>query len=395
MRVYRVVLVVAVLIFAGCVMRMDKSDGTRKEVKSSVSKEIAAPAKVEAKACPKTSCSKDASTSVKAEAEGAADELFVTVNGVKVTQATIDEKIKPQIDAQIKLLKAPGTPINKYLIPSMTKRMTYDGLEKLIIELLASEKAEAYNIKITSEDIQAMVESMAKNKNIPMDKLAEVMGEYGITIDDLKSQMRTDLILKKAIEIEAKAAGISDTPSDKEVKKYYDENRGQFTIPEMVRASHILIKTEELDDAAKAEAKVKIEGLLKEARSGSDFAAMAKAHSDDPSCKETGGEYTFAKGQMVSVFEEAAFSLEVGKVSDVVETSFGYHIIKLSEKIAAKDLTFEEVTADIKTQIVNAKVGEFARGYTDKLKSEANIVWAEGKKHTRRRRPGIDPPANK
>ena len=137
MRVYKVVLVVAMLVFAGNVMGMGKSDGTKEEVKSSLSKESAAPAKVEPKACPTTakdaslkacddakaaktcplgakeaiSCPTDAKkaccpVAAKAKAEvKAVDELIVTVNGIKITQATIDKKIKPRMDAQIKQMK--------------------------------------------------------------------------------------------------------------------------------------------------------------------------------------------------------------------------------------------------------------------------------------------------
>ncbi len=416
MRVYRVILVVAMLVFAGNVMGMGKSDGTKEEVKSSLSKESAAPAKVEAKACPETCtkpccakdakdakacpktctkpcCAKGAKDEAKAEVKPTDDELFVTVNGAKITQSKIDEKIKPQMDAQISRMKSMGRPVTDEVIKNMKERMTQRVLDMMIIEQLMGEKRKAHKIKVSAEDIQAEVEKMAKGRNIPMDKLADELSKFGMTIESLKEQVEKGMAFDKIIDIEAKAAGKGVTVSDEDIKKYYDENSKRYSSPEQVRASHILIKTEGLDEAGKAAAKTKIDALLKEARAGGDFAAMAKANSEDPGSKDKGGEYTFPKGQMVPAFEKAAFSLEVGKVSDVIETRFGYHIIKLSEKIAADNKSLEDVKDEIKKNLEKSGRSTFSRGYIEKLKSDAKIVWAEGKKPAAKpMTPGMRPP---
>src|SRR5262249_10782082 len=134
------------------------------------------------------------------------------------------------------------------------------------------------------------------------------------------------------------------------------ETPSRFEVPEMVRASHILLSTRdpkssaELSDEQKAAKRKKLEELLKRARDGEDFAKLAKENSEDPGSKDKGGEYTFPRGQMVPEFEGAAFSLKTNQVSDIITTSYGYHIIKLLDRIPAKKEPFNG--ADTKTIIL-------------------------------------------
>ena len=126
--------------------------------------------------------------------------------------------------------------------------------------------------------------------------------------------------------------------TDADAKKYYDDNPARFEQPEMVRASHILLMTTdpktntELTEDQKAAKHKEMEGILKRARAGEDFAKLAKEYSEDPGSKDKGGEYKFPRGQMVPEFEAAAFSLNTNQVSDIVTTRFGYHIIKLRRR---------------------------------------------------------------
>ena len=176
MRVYRVILVVAMLVFAGNAMGMGKSDGTKKDVKSSISKETAVPAKVKAKACgpncTKPCCAKDAKKDHKHEhpadakkgccgtcggskavAKPGADELFVTVNGIKITQSVIDKKIQPQIDAQVKRMAAMGRPADEAMLKGMKEQMTQRTLDMMIIEQLMNEKRQLHKIKVSDAEV--------------------------------------------------------------------------------------------------------------------------------------------------------------------------------------------------------------------------------------------------
>ena len=167
--------------------------------------------------------------------------------------------------------------------------------------------------------------------------------------------------------------------SDDAAKKFYDENPSQFEQGERVRASHILISTLDKDtqQPVSAEQKKVKETLAKElkarAEKGEDFAKLAKEYSDDPGSKETGGEYTFPRGQMVKEFEAAAFSLQTNQVSDVVETRFGYHVIKLSEKLPAAKIEFAKVSTRLKDYLQDREFSSQLPDFLGKLKAEAAV----------------------
>jgi peptidyl-prolyl cis-trans isomerase C len=169
--------------------------------------------------------------------------------------------------------------------------------------------------------------------------------------------------------------------TDEDVKKFYDDpaNISSFEQPEMVRASHILLMTTDPEthqplSPEKKEAKHKLmEDILKQARAGTNFAELAKKYSEDPGSKDKGGEYTFPRGQMVKQFEDTAFSMKTNEISDIIETQFGYHIIKLSEKIPAKKVDFDKVKEGIKDHLVQLALQKQLPDYTKKLEKEANI----------------------
>jgi peptidyl-prolyl cis-trans isomerase D len=137
------------------------------------------------------------------------------------------------------------------------------------------------------------------------------------------------------------------------VRKAVEERRAELDTPEQVRARHILVSLgPEADDVAKAAARTRIEAAKKRIQSGEDFAAVAKELSDDPGSKESGGDLGFfRRGAMVAAFEDAAFQLEPGQLSDVVETPFGLHLIRVEEKKAASELPYSEASARVAQEL--------------------------------------------
>ena len=134
-----------------------------------------------------------------------------------------------------------------------------------------------------------------------------------------------------------------------EIERYYRANEAQFTTPEQVRASHILLKTEGKDEAA---VKAKAEALLKQAKSGADFAALAKKNSEDEGSAAQGGDLDyFGRGRMAKEFEDAAFSLPPGQISDVVKSPFGFHIIKVTDRKPETKRSLEEARPQITEQL--------------------------------------------
>lgn len=170
----------------------------------------------------------------------------------------------------------------------------------------------------------------------------------------------------------------------REIERYYNNNLELYSTPEQVRASHILFKTEGKDEAA---VRAAAEKVLAEVKKGGDFAALAKAHSEDEQNKDNGGDLDyFSQGRMVPEFEAAAFAMAPGTVSDLVKTSFGFHIIKMVDKRAASTRSLDEVrtaiTEQLKTERVQrqasalaADIGKAVKGPADLDKVAAARGW--------------------
>ena len=134
--------------------------------------------------------------------------------------------------------------------------------------------------------------------------------------------------------------------TDAEVKDFYDKNPDRFKRAESVRASHILLMVDpKADEATKQQTRTKIDGILKRAKGGEDFAALAKENSQDGSAAQGGDLGYFPKEKMVPAFADVAFALKTGEISDVVTTQFGVHIIKVTDRKPAGTVPLEEVSA--------------------------------------------------
>jgi peptidyl-prolyl cis-trans isomerase D len=155
-------------------------------------------------------------------------------------------------------------------------------------------------------------------------------------------------------------------PAD--IERAYNANIEQYSTPEQIRASHVLLKTEGKDDAA---VKTRAEELLKQARAGADFADLAKKNSEDEGSAKNGGDLDyFRRGRMVPEFEQVAFSLEPGQISDPVKTSFGYHIIKLVDKKPGTTRPLAEVRQQISDQLTTERAQAQAADTAQRLASE-------------------------
>ena len=172
------------------------------------------------------------------------------------------------------------------------------------------------------------------------------------------------------VDVEALRARATVLPT--EVEKYYRDNEQQWTTPEQVRASHILLKTEGKDEAV---VKARAEALLKQVKAGADFAALARKESDDEVSKAQGGDLDFfGRNRMVKEFEEAAFSLPVGQVSDLVKSSFGFHIIKVTDKKPATRKTLDEVRQQITEQLAFERAQTQASALADQVAQQARTA---------------------
>ena len=244
-------------------------------------------------------------------------------------------------------------------------------LDQMIDIEAVCEQAKKDGLAPSEEEVDKAFEELKKNIDED-EEYKKKLEDLGIDDTYLKSQQEQDLIIQKYKENFDENLKISD----EEMKKYYDEHKDDYYKDE-VKASHILISTvddngKELSESKKKEAKKKAEEVLKKAKSGQEFSELAKEYSDDTGSASQGGDLGyFTKGQMVQEFEDAAFNLKSGEISDIVETQFGYHIIKVYDKID-EQLPFDEVKDEIKTTLTENKYIESIEEISKKAKVEKN-----------------------
>src|SRR4029079_17395724 len=208
---------------------------------------------------------------------------------------------------------------------------------------------------------------------------AELSAYYEAHKNDLKIPEKRK-VKYALVDLQAIRNRIQVSPAD--IQRNYEDNQQQYSTPEQVRASHILLKTEGKDDA---EVKKKAEDLLAKVKAGGDFAKLATEFSEDDTSKVKGGDLDFfPKGQMVPEFDKVAFSLKPGEISDLVKSQYGYHIIKVTDKKPATTKTLDEVRAQIEDQIkwdrAQTEAQRIADDVAKNLKKPADIDgYAKGR----------------
>jgi peptidyl-prolyl cis-trans isomerase C len=309
-------------------------------------------------------------------AEPTVDSVAVTVNGVDIKESQIDAQLEPQ-------LKRLAAQMPASFVEQYKKQLRQQVLEKMIIEQLLDEKVKAAKITVADEEVNKQIEEIASQQQPPlsMEDFKALIEAYGQNFDDVKQRIKKGLSYQKLMEAQW---GDKINVKEEDAKKYYSENKSKFEMPEQARASHILISPDTKDpnadpNQAKAAAKAKAEDLLKQIKAGADFAELATANSSCPSSKQGGDLNFFGRGQMVAPFEEAAFALKPGQISDVVETKFGFHIIKVTDHKDANVMSFEQVKDDITKMLTQTEQAESAEKYIESLKAEAKIVYPPGK----------------
>jgi len=374
------VLIIVVVLFAVCGLSCKQKPSGQAEtsIPQPAQPKIEAETKTEAlvKTEPETSTNLTELTAP----EEPANSIAVTVNGVDITEAEVQKIVQPQL--------AKMAQQNKQLPPAFAqafeKKMRRDILDKMIVIQLLDEKVKESNIVIADKEITTQIQQIASVQKPPLslEELKNIVASQGFAFDDWKNEIRKQLGQQKLFKSQFPES-INITEED--AKKHYDENPTQFETKEQVRASHILItpKADAADpNQEKARAKAKAEDLLKQIKEGADFVALAKDNSDCPSAAKGGDLDFFGKGQMVPPFDKAAFAMETGKISELVETRFGYHIIKVTDRKEAGTKAFEQAKAGLIQQLTQKKQAEMTQKYIDSLKAVANIVYPPGKEPT-------------
>ncbi len=252
------------------------------------------------------------------------------------------------------------------LTPEMVAQMRSIVIDQYITRTLLLNQAKKQELSVSEADLD---NEFAEIKKMipPSVSIEDMLDQSPLGRDAMMDHIKNKILIGK---LTTQLATEKVEISKEEVDEFIEKNKEELTLPERVEARHILLLFEPNDDdAAKAEKKKKLEGLRKEILDGADFAEVAKKHSQCGSAEAGGNLGTFDRSRMVPPFAEAAFSQKVGEIGDVVETQFGYHIIKV-EKHEEEGMHPRE---DIEARIRDLKMQTVMKDYIAELRSKADI----------------------
>ena len=193
----------------------------------------------------------------------------------------------------------------------------------------------------------------------------------GITLETMRSQVGQANAIQKLLEKEVYPQAMV---SEKESRVFFDNNPQYFKKPEEVKASHILIQVApDAGNEEKLAARKKIEEVQKKIAAGGDFAELARQYSEGPSNVRGGDLGYFDRRKMVKPFSDAAFDLKPGQVSDIVETNFGFHLIKVFDKKAKSEYVFEDIKVRLGELMQQQKIQEETARYLERLRKAADV----------------------
>jgi parvulin-like peptidyl-prolyl isomerase len=256
-------------------------------------------------------------------------------------------------------------------------------IDDLLRKRLIAQEIERRRIVISPTDIddrtEIEFERILRQNNLTEEQAAQILQRQGRTLESFKRELR------QAVELHLQTERLRDLvvgpiePTEQELSAYLEAHREDYDTPEEVHARHILIRVPEgASEAEIAQAKKQIEDIKKELENGADFAELAKKYSQDPGSAPNGGDLGFfRRGQMVREFEDAAFSLEPGQISDPVRTQFGFHLIKVEEKKPAQHPELAQIRERVlKDYIAAERTRRFEQFYAE-LKAHAKIFIAD------------------
>lgn len=299
---------------------------------------------------------------VAAEKDKTTPSPVATVNGSPISST--------EFDSELDQLKTRYLQQGKQLNAEQVEKFKDSILGILINKELLYQESKLQGIAV--DENKVFEQLMSAKQRFPNEaEFKKTIEEMKLTEADIKFQITRALAIRDLIEKNITQKLII---TDKDTKAYYDEHPEAFKQSEEVKAGHILIKVDSDADAAKkAKAREKIEKVQTKLKNGEDFSTLAKEYSEGPSNVKGGDLGYFKRGQMVKPFEEAAFKIKPNEVSDIVETQFGYHLIKVFEKKPEGAIAYKEAKDKISQYLKQEKGKAEIQKYIDKLREEAEI----------------------
>lgn len=287
-------------------------------------------------------------------------EVMARVNGETITKADFEKAV-------MSIEQRAGGPV-----PAEQRDRIYRGvLDQMVGYKLLIQETKSRKVTVPDTEIDERIGRI--RQQFPSEEVFnQALAQQHLTVQQLKDDAREDMAVAKLISDEV-AGKVTVKPE--EVQAFYTQNPQHFQQSEKVHASHILIQVpKDADAAAKTQARAKIDDLLKQARGGADFAELAKQNSQDPGSAPNGGDLGFfEQGQMVGPFNDAAFAQQAGTIGDVVETTFGFHIIKVIEKQPAGLVPLDQAKAQIQQFLEDQGREKQTEAFVAALKAKGKV----------------------
>jgi peptidyl-prolyl cis-trans isomerase C len=286
--------------------------------------------------------------------------VLARVNGEAIERWEFDNAVK-RVEARA------GGPVP----PDKRDEVLRNVLDQLVAFHLLAQESRARKLEVADSDVEAQLGQL--RGSYPTDQaFQQGIAAQGLTLDQVRQQARTNLLVQKVIDTEIASKVVVQ---DAEVSAFYQQNLERFKQGDSVHASHILIGLPQNPTVEqRTEAKSKAQAVLKQVRGGGDFAALARAESQDRGSAQNGGDLGFfSKGQMTPAFEEAAFATKPGTVSGIVETPFGFHIIKVQERRGPRTAPLTEVGGQIKNFLEQGQREQKLQQFVEQVKTKSKI----------------------
>jgi len=295
--------------------------------------------------------------------------ILVTVNGKSLTRAMAARMAQDMAARQ-------GVPpqMLQQFMAQMGGQLEKQSIDQFINQTLIAQEADRQALPVGDEEVDAIIAKLTESLPEGM-TIEQALEAQQMQLADLRNDITTNERMRKLYESQTEGA---EKATDEQIATFYTDNADRFKTEATATASHILITCDEkADEAAHTEAKAQIDSIRTQLTEGGDFAELAKAHSSCPS-KDNGGSLgEFGRGRMVPEFEAAAFSQEIGKVGDVVKTSFGYHLIQVTDRSEGSTRSLEEVSEEIRTQLNRQAEEKIFGTFLEGLREKAEISYPE------------------
>ncbi|MFO7973687.1 MAG: peptidylprolyl isomerase [Candidatus Hydrogenedentota bacterium] len=286
--------------------------------------------------------------------------MALIINGERV-----EDEFIAQVRNQLAYQHSSGNGVPEW--EAVGKDVDTFAKDMAIAQVLIRQEAAKNGPAVSSKELDQEMKRL-REEHESKEAYQERLREAGITEKQVRADIEQRMKVDKLLDEVCKEVS---EPTEEEMRQHYEENKSFFMDPERVRASHIV---KHLDGATVLDVQAaysEMEEIHKALKAGADFATLARRHSH---CPENGGDLGyFARGAMVPEFEEVVFNLEVGEISDVFQSVFGYHIARVYDKVPAKERSFEEVVAQVQQALIDARENAAIDAYTAKLREKAEI----------------------